>query len=201
MSSIRYFFEKGLLLSEDNIVSRLVDESQIRQVKKGKILVEAGEIQSTLFFVLAGVVRGYVIKMDGRDITDCFAYRYGEVAVGINGLEGTSQTNIETMSDCELLAVPVSTILSVMRESQEILQVYNKLLLNGLNRHWTEKINLLSCSAMQRYLWFLENYPGLINVVGNKHVASFLGMTPVTLSRLRGRLKGQKAIVMGSNGI
>lgn len=70
MSSIRYFFEKGLLLSEDNIVSRLVDESQIRQVKKGKILVEAGEIQSTLFFVLAGVVRGYVIKMDGRDITD-----------------------------------------------------------------------------------------------------------------------------------
>ena len=70
-----------------------------------------------------------------------------------------------------------------------MLQLYNKLLLIGLDRHWQEKINLLSCSAMQRYLWFLENYPNLIDLVGNKYIASFLGMTPATLSRLRRRLR------------
>ena len=40
-------------------------------------------------------------------------------------------------------------------------------------------------TAMQRYQWFLEAYPGFIDKVSNKHIASFLGMTPVTLSRLR----------------
>ena len=42
---------------------------------------------------------------------------------------------------------------------------------------------------MQRYQWFLENYPGLIHTLNNKHIASFLGMTPVTLSRLRHQLR------------
>ena len=151
--------------------------------------MEEGEIQSLLFFMIEGVVRGYVIKADGQDITDCFVYKYGDVAVGINGLTGPSRINIETMSDCKLLVLPASLILSLMEESQEVLQLYNKLLLIGLDRHWQEKINLLSCSAMQRYLWFLENYPNLIDLVGNKYIASFLGMTPATLSRLRRRLR------------
>ena len=42
---------------------------------------------------------------------------------------------------------------------------------------------------MGRYQWFLKKYPGLIDEVSNKHIASFLGMTPVTLSRLRQKLK------------
>lgn len=189
MFSARMFFEKGLCLSEEHIITRLADESKIKMVKKGRLLVEEGEIQSLLFFMIEGVVRGYVIKADGQDITDCFVYKYRDVAVGINGLTGPSRINIETMSDCKLLVLPASLILSLMEESQEVLQLYNKLLLIGLDRHWQEKINLLSCSAMQRYLWFLENYPNLIDLVGNKYIASFLGMTPATLSRLRRRLR------------
>lgn len=46
--------------------------------------------------------------------------------------------------------------------------------------------------AMKRYLWFLEKYPGLIDAVNNKYIASYLNMTPVTLSRLRRKLKDSK---------
>jgi hypothetical protein len=42
---------------------------------------------------------------------------------------------------------------------------------------------------MERYQCFLKYYPDLINIVNNKHIASFLGMTPVTLSRLRHQLR------------
>ena len=44
---------------------------------------------------------------------------------------------------------------------------------------------------MERYQWFLARYPGLISTVNNKHIASFLGMTPVTLSRLRRQVREQ----------
>ena len=44
---------------------------------------------------------------------------------------------------------------------------------------------LYRTTAMERYEWFLNYYPGLIDVVPHKYIASFLDMTPVTLSRLR----------------
>ena len=44
-------------------------------------------------------------------------------------------------------------------------------------------------SAMVRYHWFMKTYPGLVDHVRDKYVASFLGMTPVTLSRLRRKLR------------
>lgn len=47
------------------------------------------------------------------------------------------------------------------------------------------KVVLYQQSAAERYQWFLNAYPGLIDQVKHKHIASFLGMSPVTLSRLR----------------
>lgn len=48
-----------------------------------------------------------------------------------------------------------------------------------------ELARALGKSASERYRWFLSNYPGLIDRVPHRHIASFLNMTPVTLSRLR----------------
>lgn len=58
-----------------------------------------------------------------------------------------------------------------------------------MKSHWELKRVLNSCTAVQRYQWFLEEYPGLIDRVSNKYIASFLGMTPVTLSWLRRTLR------------
>ena len=62
---------------------------------------------------------------------------------------------------------------------------YNHLLTDALKRHWEIKTMLYKCTAKERYEWFLENYPGLIDQVTNKYIASFLRMSPVTLSRLK----------------
>ena len=59
----------------------------------------------------------------------------------------------------------------------------------SMNRHI-----LSSYSAMQRYQWFLEEYPGIIHRVSHKYIASFLGMTPVTLSRLRKTLREEETL-------
>ena len=71
----------------------------------------------------------------------------------------------------------------------EVTKLYNELLIKALNEHWKLKQILNSYTAVQRYQWFLDEYPGLIGKVSNKYIASFLGMTPVTLSRLRRTLR------------
>ena len=67
--------------------------------------------------------------------------------------------------------------------------VYNRYLLKALNVHWELKTMIGQESAMVRYHLFMKTYPGLVDHVRDKYVASFLGMTPVTLSRLRRKLR------------
>ena len=69
------------------------------------------------------------------------------------------------------------------------MELYNRMLGAALDVQWKLKRVLSSCTAVQRYQWFLEEYSGLIDRVSNKYIASFLGMTPVTLSRLRRALR------------
>ena len=84
-------------------------------------------------------------------------------------------------------------VLAALEEIPELMEIYNFFLRKALARHWEGKILMHQCAAMERYQWFLREYPGLINAVSNKHIASFLGMTPVTLSRLRRKLREEPA--------
>lgn len=83
-------------------------------------------------------------------------------------------------------------MLELREQYSEIVELYNRFLISALNEHWKLKQVLVQYSAIQRYQWFMKEYPGLIDRVSNKHIASFLGMTPVTLSRLRRVIKGEQ---------
>lgn len=65
------------------------------------------------------------------------------------------------------------------------MRFYVQFLSRALRRHWESKMILSQYSAKDRYRWFLGKYPGVIDMVNHHYVASFLGMTPVTLSRIR----------------
>ena len=71
----------------------------------------------------------------------------------------------------------------------ELTEVYNRLLMAALDRHWEIKMLLYRCTAMERYQWFMSHYADIASIVSNRYIASFLGMTPVTLSRLRRKLR------------
>ena len=197
------FLGKWLNLSEQSVVLELLKEAQTIHVKRNSLLVEAGEIQQQVLVLVRGVARGFLLDADGRDITDCFAYRQGEVLMGCNALGTPSLISLETMRDCELLSIPLSRVLPLMDENPVLLKCYIQFLLKGLDRHWEGKMLMYRCSAMERYQWFLKKYPGLIDQVSNKHVASFLGMTPVTLSRLRRSVRenAQKAETYGTKDL
>ena len=73
----------------------------------------------------------------------------------------------------------------MLSRSPELLFVVNRAMTQNYIDLWKHKMILYRTTAMERYEWFLKDYPGLIDVVPHKYIASFLDMTPVTLSRLR----------------
>lgn len=158
--------------------------ANITDVAKGTMLARCGEPQTHIFFLLEGVFRGFFLDIDGREITDCLGYRCGDVAMASFGLNNPAQTNVEMMTAGKVLSLPANGLAALMQKYPEVLVVYNQLLTKSLEMNWEMKIVLYQRTAKERYAWFQKKYPGLIDRISNKYIASFLRMNPVTFSRL-----------------
>lgn len=154
-------------------------------------MVRIGEVQNEVYFLETGIARGYFLDVNGKDVTDCFGFRCGTAAVSFSQLELNvpSPMSIEMLEEGNFFCVPISVVIRLQKQYEEVRMLYNHLLIDAMKEHWELKHILNSYTALQRYQWFLEKYPGLIDKVSNKYIASFLGMTPVTLSRLRRTLR------------
>lgn len=186
----RKFFRELLGLTDEALVHRLAEVSEIRQLKKGWVLYREGERPTRLTFLMQGLLRGYFLDAGGRDITDCFTFRPGGPAVACIALGEPSSISIEALADSLVLELPMEEVLLLLEEyPQQLYRLYTQLLLEALRRHWEVKVVMYQYNAMERYQWFLRAYPGLNEQVSGRHIASFLGMTQVTLSRLRRTLR------------
>ena len=190
-----YDFYKNILhMTDEKIIQALLRRTEIRHVKAGTFIANQGEMQNYMEFLIQGILRGFYIDSEGREITDCFSMRCGDPAVSTFGPEAPSPISIEASTDCELLSVPIQEIMFWVNSDIDCLKIYNELLKKAMRVHWEIKTITTQHTAIERYQWFLKAYPGLIDHVSNKRIASFLGMTPVTLSRLRRAIReGSKA--------
>lgn len=176
-------------LSDERLIQRLTELGEVRLVKKGHLLYREGEVSSKLTFLIQGLLRGFILDAGGRDITDCFIFEPGSAAVGSIGLGEPVTISVEALEDSQVLDLPTTLVMELLEEYPQLYQLYSSFLQVALKRHWEVKSAMYQYAAMERYQWFLRTYPGLHHQVSGKHIASFLGMTQVTLSRLRRTLR------------
>ena len=182
------FYKDTLNIQNEQMAEHLSEISRLETLEKGQRVISMGEKMKMLPILVTGVLRGYIVEENGRDITDCFIFRRGDVIMGTGDFLTPSPVHIETTTECQVLMVPLAERLQRL-EQPELLVINNQQLMRALERHWQVKMMLYQSDAMPRYQWFRKQYPGLENKITGKHLASFMGMTPVTLSRLRRRLR------------
>lgn len=184
--NVSKFYKQILGISEPGLLQRLVSVTELRRLSKKEIFIKEGQPLTHVAFVISGIFRGGVLDASGRDITDCFAFRYGDPAMAGFDLDAPCAiVTIEALTDGELLCIPIETVKTLLKENIFLIQIYNKLLADAMEKHWEIKNILHKQMARERYQWFLTAYPGLIDKVTHRYIASFLEMSPVTLSRLR----------------
>lgn len=198
--SLENAFGTDFRLVDSDLLAELEAEAKIVTLKRGEKLIESGELQENLPILIEGVFRGYLSDEEGKDITDCFACNRGDIVMGCDALGEPSRITLEAVVPSTVLMLPVELVMEMMERSPEMLRLYNACLVNALRRHWELKMLLLRCSAMERYRWFIRSFPGLVDVVSNKNVSSFLGMTPVTLSRLRHQMRMEGTLPLPEGG-
>lgn len=189
LGEILDFFHEDLKLKNEHVIQELAKKSKILFLAKGALLIEEGGTQNAFPFLLSGILRGYTVRQDGQEITDCFVFRRGDTALGSNVPGEHSLLSVEAITDAKILLVPSAMVEEMMPDNNELLHIYNVYLLRSLDRNWKEKMILRYCSAKERYEWFLKDYPEVARTVSSKYIASFLGITPVSLSRIRQQLR------------
>ena len=176
-------------ITDSDLIEELVLAGRFEVFPKGSIIVEAGKEQRYIPIPLEGITRGFLIDAEGKDITDCFAYQTGDIISGCNQIGKVSQINIEAITSVKCFVISAQTVLKLFVRYPKLLDVYNQYLVAALDRHWEIKMLMYRCEAMERYQWFQDNYADIVDLVSHRHIASFLGMTPVTLSRLRRKIR------------
>lgn len=186
---IQDFYVETLGIADAQLVQELITNSQTKFIEKEHILQHIGSKSAELHFLVNGLLRGFFLDAKGNEVTDCFIYAHGAPVVSSVDLGQPSLIGIEALKDSEVISIPFSVVLPLVYSNLELATLYNRLLSNSFKRHWENKMALIQYTAAERYQWFLENYPGLIERVNHQCIASFLGITPVSLSRVRRLLK------------
>ena len=157
--------------------------------EKGSILLKNGDVCKHSFFVEKGLLRSFMLDEDGKEHVIQFApenwFIVDRSSVYFND---PSESYIEAIEDTEVVFISEDFMCLAAEVSQTFARYNDKLLHNHI-RQMQKRINLLlGATAEKRYLSFIEMYPDLLLRVPQWMIASYLGITPESLSRVRKEL-------------
>ncbi|WP_321368803.1 Crp/Fnr family transcriptional regulator [uncultured Draconibacterium sp.] len=154
------------------------------RLKKGEFFLKHGNQCRKIGRLVKGVLRGFVLDVDGNEITTHF-YREGDMVIGSYIPNVQTQMNIQALDECELSIADYATIMAHVNVDSEITKVITEAFKQLNTQLQSRLVALLNLDSLQKYELFLEEYPGLINRIPHYHIAHFLGITPTQLSRAR----------------
>ncbi|MBQ8083853.1 MAG: Crp/Fnr family transcriptional regulator [Clostridia bacterium] len=188
---IRAFYRDSLGVQGDEVLDLYTKNTNYVYRNKGEVFIHAGEPVSTVRFVISGVSRSYVLGPEGQDNVICFGYRYGQPVLGASSLSSTTSLFVEAVTDMETLEVPTSVIRQGIQMDFSNASVYERLLAEDHDNQTRIQIVLNTMNGEERYRWFRKDYAEIIDDVPQNYVASFLGLQPQSLSRIKRTLKEQ----------
>jgi len=181
---------KFLADTPEKLIDDLFNICKLVHVKKGELFLMAGDVPEYMGFNLNGIFRLYYIDDDGNDLTKGFC-TVGKFVVSYSALvqKRPSYFFIEAMVDTDILHFKYSEWMEMVAKDIRWYPFIFKLVeAVYIMKEMREKSFLLD-NATTRYLNFRKNYPDLENKIKLYHIASFLGITPEALSRIRKKLK------------
>ncbi len=156
-----------------------------REMEKGELLLKEGQVSRHFVIVGKGMVRQFYYK-NGKDVTEHFSLE-SDVVICIESilLQQPTRLMIEALEAGTLYMIPADQFLKLSKESWEINMFYRKMLEFSLILSQKKADSWRFETARERYLRLMADQPEVVQRAPLAHIASYLLMTPETLSRVR----------------
>jgi CRP-like cAMP-binding protein len=182
---LKYIKEKSIDITNEQLdfwVSFFIS----RKLRKNTFLLRDGEVCKYTAFVLSGCLKLYSIDNKGKEHIIQFAPENWWISDMDSFTKGTpSQYFIETMEDSDVLLIDNPSFQKVLKKVPAVALFFQGLMQNRQTVTQKRIISSVSSSAEEQYFDFLKTYPSLAQRLPQHDIASYLGITPESLSRIR----------------
>lgn len=181
-------FLLSLVSFEPNELEDIMSCFEKKKIKKNTMLIAEGEICRELYFVESGMGRSYYLKEDGKEITQWF-FGSGKFMTSVDSFfqESPSLYYLEILEEAEVYSINKTKIDELFSKYHKMEHLGRQLSIEMLTKV-VNKINAIQFqTAKERYEYMLDEFPNISQRVSLGHIASYLGMTQETLSRIRRR--------------
>jgi|SRR5690554_609272 len=187
-SDFKTYLTQNANFSEEQY-AEILSDLQVKNLKKGDFLLRSGEVCLHSFFVNKGLLRSYTIDKNGKEHIIQFAPEGWIITDRSSSFfHESSDLFIDVIEDAEVFFLEDKFFENLSCLSAEFAKSNTQALHNHI-RNLQDRINmLLGATAEDRYLQFIKMYPDILLRVPQWMVASYLGITPESLSRVRKEL-------------
>ncbi len=185
-----YKFGKELSLEDAGIIMK---SAKTQTFKKKEIIIQEGSLKTELFFVRSGLVRAYCINNKGDEIT------FGIIAenqiltnIDVILFDQPSRYYYECLEDTKTLSIDFEKVQNIIESNPKLERNRKYFARNAMKKMLQRLESFVLLNAEERYEDFIKKNPTLSNRVPDKYIAHVLGITPVSLSRIRARIVTKK---------
>ncbi|MGZ3867011.1 MAG: Crp/Fnr family transcriptional regulator [Bacteroidia bacterium] len=180
--------ERHVSLSEKD--KKLLSETfHVKKYKRKQFLLESGDPSKYTYFVKEGCLRTYYTDKEGEEHVISFSIEdwwAGDIASFTTG--EPSVFSIDTLEDSEVLFADKAGMDKLYREIPQLEKYFRIIFQNALAAQFQRITNTNSFTAEERYIAFQKKYPQFVFRIPQKYLASYLGITPEFLSKLKKQL-------------
>lgn len=179
------FLTKTLNITTD-LANKIVSQYDFIELKKGDFFLKLGNICEKRLFIHSGFLRSYIIDYKEQEITTGFYSENQIVSEPMSFFNKTkSKESIQAITDCKGWAISFEKMNMLFHNHPEFREFGRILLLRDYVELKQFFISTITETAENRYLSLLKQHPDLIKNVPLKYIASYLGVTDTSLSRIR----------------
>ncbi|MEH7460189.1 Crp/Fnr family transcriptional regulator [Bacillus sp. JJ1127] len=168
----------------------IVEDIQIEEYKKGTMLLRQGDVPTKCYFVLKGCVRQYSIDKTGKEVTSNF-YTEEQAISNFNHhkQDKSSVYSLTCLEDCILVVGDLDTEKDMYNKHSQLETMTRQMIEHNFGEVQDELASFIASTPEERYKALLRKRPHLVNRVPQHQLASYLGITPESLSRIKKRIK------------
>lgn len=167
----------------------LIQQSSLRTLKAGEVYIAKGSSSKKLAYLSEGLIRAYYQKKNGDEVTvwlrweDQFLASYDAIL-----FQKASRFTYVAIEDTILLEADYDVFMQFISDHPKYREAKDYFIFNILGNVVKHRESFLLHNPVERYLNILQENPEIIQRVSDKHLATYLGITPVSLSRIRKRI-------------
>ena len=182
------FINSFLDVSEETF-EKLASISTFKRIEKGVQIDKSGEIPSKIYMLTSGIIRAYLSSETGKEFNKNFFMPFSFVG-SLTALikKKPSKLTYETLTNCKVYELSFEQVTKLCSEDIRVSNLYNKILERIFIKYEERQLELISMNATERYLKLRKKISGIDDLIPQYHIASYLSITPVQLSRIRKKI-------------